>query len=140
MALAHIIRANLAPIGYSLFNLVSVICVVAVNKSVLQTLAFSFPISLLMVHCLVTFLGMRLAAAFGVFELKPLPKRSLVTMALSFLFYNVASLMNLAVSSVSSYQLAKIAVAPMTMLLTYLLFNQGTTTNVKLAVFIMLVC
>ena len=139
MSLGQIIRANFAPIFYSLFNLVSVICVVTVNKSVLQTLGFSFPISLLAVHCLVTFAGLRLAAAMGVFELKPLPRRSLLTMALSYAFYNVASLMNLTVASVSSYQLAKIAVAPMTMLIMYVAFGQGTTTNVKLAVSVMLV-
>lgn len=139
MSLADAVRANFAAIFYSFFNLVAVICVVTVNKSVLLTLGFSFPITLLAVHCLVTFLGLRIAAAFGVFEMKPLPRRSLAIMAASFTFYNVASLMNLAVSSISSYQLAKIAVAPMCMLLMYIFYSQGTTTNVKLAVAIMLV-
>lgn len=139
MSLAAAAAANLKPIVFALSNIVAVTAIVAVNKIVFTTLHFHFPITLVCIHTIITYLGLRGAAAFGAFELKTLPLKPCLILAASFVFYNVASLINLSVNTVGFYQISKILITPAVMVMQYLMSGQTSTTEVKMAVGIMLV-
>jgi solute carrier family 35 protein E3 len=139
MGLAEIIEDNAKPIMYAAFNIFSVMGIVGVNKRVFKTYNFHFPITLVMIHCIITFLGLFTASVLGVFERKQLPVNPRLILAGSFVFYNCASLVNLNVNTVGFYQISKILVTPTVMLLNLALYGEGTTTKTKMAVGIMLV-
>eukprot|EP00041_Stephanoeca_diplocostata_P024090 m.602766 g.602766 ORF g.602766 m.602766 type:complete len:338 (-) comp22451_c0_seq5:182-1195(-) len=133
-----IVEDNLKPILYALFNVLSVTMIVVVNKKVFNEHHFHFPLLLVLIHSIITFLGLRIAAAFGAFEMKSLPQWPRIVLAASFVFYNGASLINLNVNTVGFYQISKILVTPMVMAMNYALYQEGTTTPVKMAVLVML--
>lgn len=132
-----VIRKNLFAIFCCLFNVASVIAIVIVNKSVFKTLNFHFPITLVCIHVCVTFIGLRLAAALGIFERKQFDVRPLVIMAVSFCLYNASSLANLNINTVSFYQISKILVTPTVMVAQFMLFRKSTTVYTKISVLIM---
>jgi len=107
----------LSAVFYSVFNILSVVCIVVVNKMVFQTAGFHFPTLLVCIHCAVTHIGLRIASSFGAFERKIFPQCALVVLAVSFIGYNVASLANLSLNTVGFYQISKIMSTPATMLL-----------------------
>jgi len=74
----------------------------------------------------------------GFFDRKDLPVNPRLILAGSFVFYNAASLVNLNVNTVGFYQISKILVTPAVMLLNLALYNEGTTSETKMAVGIML--
>jgi len=133
-----IIRTNLKPILCAIFNIVSVTGIVVINKKVFNEYHFHFPILLVLVHTIVTFLGLRTAAAFGAFDMKQMPVRPRVILAASFVFYNAASLINLNYNTVGFYQISKILVTPTVMFINFFLYDEGTTSEVKMAVTVML--
>jgi solute carrier family 35 protein E3 len=133
-----IVSNNLIPIGYCLFNIISVTGIVIVNKKVFNDYEFHFPITLVMIHTIITFLGLSIAAQLGIFDRKSLPVQPRVILAASFVFYNAASLVNLNVNTVGFYQISKILITPMVMAVNLLAYNEGTSMQVKMAVAIML--
>jgi len=138
MGLGEIIEQNAKPILYALFNIVSVTGIVVVNKRVFKTYDFHFPITLVMIHTIITFLGLFTASALGFFDRKDLPVNPRLILAASFVFYNAASLVNLNVNTVGFYQISKILVTPTVMFLNFVLYGEGTTSQTKMAVGIML--
>lgn len=133
-----IVTANVKPIMYALLNIVSVTAIVVINKQVFKTYNFHFPITLVMIHTIITYIGLSAAAAAKLFDKKQLPLQPRIILAGSFVFYNAASLVNLNVNTVGFYQISKILITPMVMLLNFLIYNEGTTTPVKIAVTVML--
>eukprot|EP00729_Bicosta_minor_P001568 gene1568-12153_t len=138
MGLSEIIEENAKPILYALFNIVSVTGIVVVNKRVFKTYDFHFPITLVMIHTVITFLGLFTASCFGLFDRKELPLNPRLVLAGSFVFYNAASLVNLNVNTVGFYQISKILVTPAVMALNYGLYGESTTMKTKMAVAVML--
>lgn len=69
---------------------------------VFKTYDFHFPITLVMIHTVITFLGLFTASCFGLFDRKELPLNPRLVLAGSFVFYNAASLVNLNVNTVSN--------------------------------------
>jgi solute carrier family 35 protein E3 len=130
---------NVRPIVFALSNILSVTAIVAVNKVVFSSLHFNFPITLVCIHTIITYIGMRGAALFGAFELKALPVKPRLILAASFVFYNVASLINLSVNTVGFYQISKILITPTVMVMQYVMSGTTTNTQIKMAVGIMLV-
>eukprot|EP00040_Diaphanoeca_grandis_P019852 m.105164 g.105164 ORF g.105164 m.105164 type:complete len:327 (+) comp27624_c1_seq1:80-1060(+) len=133
-----IIRHNLKPILCAIFNVVAVTGIVVANKKVFNEYHFHFPILLVLIHTVITYMGLRSAALFGLFEMKAMPVMPRVILAGSFVFYNCASLINLNYNTVGFYQISKILVTPTVMFINYFLYDEGTTTEVKLAVTVML--
>eukprot|EP00039_Didymoeca_costata_P018919 m.335513 g.335513 ORF g.335513 m.335513 type:complete len:346 (+) comp17617_c0_seq1:123-1160(+) len=133
-----VVLANLKPIAYAVFNIVSVTGIVAVNKKVFRDFGFHFPITLVLIHTIITFLGLWTASMVGAFDRKTLPVFPRLILALSFVFYNGASLLNLNVNTVGFYQISKILVTPTVMLINLLVYGEGTTTEVKVSVVVML--
>jgi len=109
-----------------------------VNKRVFKTYDFHFPITLVMIHTIITFLGLFTASCFGLFDRKELPLNPRLVLAGSFVFYNAASLVNLNVNTVGFYQISKILVTPAVMALNYGLYGESTTMKTKMAVAVML--
>ena len=70
---------------------------------VFKTYDFHFPITLVMIHTVITFLGLFTASAMGFFDRKDLPVNPRLILAGSFVFYNAASLVNLNVNTVRSH-------------------------------------
>jgi solute carrier family 35 protein E3 len=135
----EVFEANIKPILYALFNIVSVTAIVVVNKKVFNELHFHFPICLVLVHTIITYIGMRSAAALGFFEMKQTPLQPRLFLAVAFVFYNGSSLVNLNINTVGFYQISKILVTPAVMSLNYVLYGETTTQMVKAAVGVMLV-
>lgn len=137
--LGEIFAANFFAIVYSLFNVVSVTAIVVVNKMVFHTYHFHFPITLVCIHTIVTYVALRGASFYGVFEMKSLPMRPRVILAASFVFYNCASLINLNINTIGFYQISKILVTPTVMVLDYFALGKVTTPAIKASVALMLV-
>lgn len=123
---------------YGLFNIISVVAIIVANKAVFKTVNFHFPTALMCIHASVTFLGLSSACFLGFFERKDFNLGPRVIMAVSFILYNVISLANLNVNTVSFYQISKIATTPAVMVLSYFILHKTTTTLEKVAVGIML--
>jgi len=134
-----IIQEHAKPIGYALFNILSVTAIVVVNKQVFKTHEFHFPITLVMIHTIITFFGLSFASLAGAFERKQFPVQPRLILAASFVFYNAASLVNLNVNTVGFYQISKILVTPTVMMLNLILYGEGSSMETKMAVVIMLV-
>jgi len=137
-SLSEIIDGNVKPIMYAVFNIVSVTGIVMINKQVFKEYNFHFPITLVMIHTIVTFLGLSLASSLGFFEKKQMPVQPRMILAASFVFYNAASLINLNVNTVGFYQISKILITPCVMVCNFLIYQEGTDSMVKLSVAIML--
>lgn len=78
-----------------------VVCcsIVFANKTVLTVLNFRFVYALTLVHVLTTLVGLRIFAALGFFERKPLPVRPLLSLAAAFVGYIVFWNVSLQVTS-----------------------------------------
>ena len=63
--------------------------IVFANKTVFTVLNFHFVYTLTLLHVLTTLAGMRLFAALGFYEKKPLPVRPLLSLSASFVGYIV---------------------------------------------------
>eukprot|EP00040_Diaphanoeca_grandis_P004775 m.30083 g.30083 ORF g.30083 m.30083 type:complete len:329 (+) comp16212_c0_seq1:99-1085(+) len=133
------IQDNLTPLLYAAFNIAAVTAIVIINKRVFKTFDFHFPVLLILIHTCMTYTGVRCAQLLGFFERKALPSKPLVILAASFVFYNCASQVNLNINTVGFYQISKILVTPAVMIFEFLIFQKNTTTDIKMAVGVMLV-
>lgn len=86
------------PMVYGLLNIVTASGIVFANKAVLTTFGFNFVYALTLIHTITTLFGMKVFAAFGMFEAKTLPKLAIAPLAGAFVGYIVLNNYNLQVS------------------------------------------
>ncbi|KAK9844032.1 hypothetical protein WJX81_002459 [Elliptochloris bilobata] len=126
------------PVVYGLLNIVTASGIVFANKAVMTTFGFKFIYALTLIHTITTLFGMKVFAAFGMFEAKTLPKLSIAPLAGSYVGYIVLNNLNLQMNTVGFYQISKIAVAPAVLLAEAVFFGKRATKRVVAS--IVLVC
>jgi len=133
-ALSGPVKATL----YAAFNVVAVWSIVVANKLVFVRLRFHFPITLVLVHMLVTLVGLNLAARMGAFERKgSLPRSELLALAMAYVAYNCTSQLNLRVNTVGFYQISKILISPTVLFIERVVYGKTTSSSIKVAILVM---
>lgn len=121
------------------FNVVSSVGVIFINKRlVFQTAGFHFPTALTIIHFVLSFLGCLAFARSGFFELKSLPISKVLGISVAFCGYVAFNNLSLLTNSVSVYQISKILVTPVLILLEYI--TQGKTQSKETFLSLVPVC
>src|SRR3989338_1069850 len=121
------------------FNVVSSVGVIFINKRlVFQTAGFHFPTALTIIHFILSFLGCLAFARSGFFELKSLPLSKVLGISCAFCGYVAFNNLSLLTNSVSVYQISKILVTPVLILLEYI--TQGKTQSKETFLSLVPVC
>ncbi|XP_057751280.1 nucleotide-sugar uncharacterized transporter 1 [Arachis stenosperma] len=116
------------PITALSFNFLVAVGIIFMNKMVLQTVKFKFPILLTLIHYLVSWFLMAVLKAFSILPSSPSSKSTRMStlftlgfvMSLSTGFANVS----LKYNSIGFYQMAKIAVTPSIVLAEFVLYRK----------------
>jgi hypothetical protein len=97
-------RNAIKAVVYGLTNLGSVVAIVMANKLVLHTHGFRFAITLTWLHCIFSMVGMVFAAAMNLFEIKRVPMRRSLPLAMAYVGSIVANNMSIQINPVGFYQ------------------------------------
>ncbi|RDX68498.1 Nucleotide-sugar uncharacterized transporter 1 [Mucuna pruriens] len=119
------------------FNFLVAVGIIFMNKMVLQTVKFKFPILLTLIHYVVSWFLMALLKAFSLLPASPSSKSTRLStlftlgfvMSLSTGFANVS----LKYNSIGFYQMAKIAVTPSIVLAEFVLYRKNVSFPKALA-------
>uniref|UniRef100_A0A8D2IT89 Solute carrier family 35 member E3 n=1 Tax=Varanus komodoensis TaxID=61221 RepID=A0A8D2IT89_VARKO len=114
-----------------LANLVASICIVFLNKWLYVRTGFP-NLSLTLVHFAVTWLGLYVCQALGVFAPKSLRPRQVLPLALSFCGFVVFTNLSLQNNTIGTYQLAKAMTTPVIVLIQSLAYGKVFPTRIKL--------
>jgi len=124
---------------YAIGNVLSSVAIVLVNKRVFAA-GFHFPFTLSFFHFCFTVVFYRLLLACNLFELpsSPMPEADKFKVA----FAGVASIgfmnVSLSLNSVGFYQVTKLTIVPVTLLINFYMYTVSTTHKVKLSLLILL--
>ncbi|RYR20586.1 hypothetical protein Ahy_B03g065765 isoform A [Arachis hypogaea] len=121
------------PITALSFNFLVAVGIIFMNKMVLQTVKFKFPILLTLIHYLVSWFLMAVLKAFSILPSSPSSKSTRMStlftlgfvMSLSTGFANVS----LKYNSIGFYQMAKIAVTPSIVLAEFVLYRKKVSLS-----------
>lgn len=121
---------------YIASNIVSATLIVFANKLVLSpgSLGWSYVYALTFLHTATSWAGMGLFAAVGMYTRKPLPKTTLLPLACAYVGYVVLNNLSLQVNQVGFYQLTKICIAPVVLVMEVCLLGKRTTRKVVASV------
>ncbi|MED6141049.1 hypothetical protein PIB30_099504 [Stylosanthes scabra] len=125
------------PITALSFNFLVAIGIIFMNKMVLQTIKFKFPILLTLIHYLVSWFLMAVLKAFSLLPSSPSSKSTRMStlftlgfvMSLSTGFANVS----LKYNSIGFYQMAKIAVTPSIVVAEFVLYRKKVSLSKAIA-------
>ncbi|MED6155445.1 hypothetical protein PIB30_005297 [Stylosanthes scabra] len=125
------------PITALSFNFLVAVGIIFMNKMVLQTVKFKFPILLTLIHYLVSWFLMAVLKAFSLLPSSPSSKSTRMStlftlgfvMSLSTGFANVS----LKYNSIGFYQMAKIAVTPSIVLAEFVLYRKKVSLSKAIA-------
>lgn len=121
------------------FNVVSSVGVIFINKRlVFQDAGFHFPTALTIIHFIICFLGCLVFARSGFFEWKAMPISKVIGISLAFCGYVAFNNLSLLTNSVSVYQISKILVTPVLIMLEYI--TQGKTQTRETLLSLIPVC
>lgn len=86
----------------------SAVAIVMANKTVLYSYGFGFPMTLTLLHIVVTWLGMWLLLSCRVYDSKPLPAGRCAMLAVTHISGIVLNNMSLHLNTVGFYQTSKV--------------------------------
>jgi len=118
---------------YMAFNFFSSVSIIAVNKAVFRTFQYNFPTLLTGFHFVVTFLGLCVCNALGMFTIKEVPMMDALKLSLTFCGFVVFNNLSLQWNSVGFYQLMKVLTSPVIVVIQYVMFNVALHWKLKLA-------
>lgn len=119
-----------------LTNLVSACAIVFANKAVLSVVHFRFTVALTCIHTVATWLTARALCGLGIITRKPLPKRAVVSLAAAFTGYIVMCNVSLKLNTVGFYQLTKIAIAPVVLVMESMMHRRAPSPSVTMCVLV----
>lgn len=130
---------NKVTAGYAVGNVLSSVAIVLVNKKVFAA-GFHFPFSLSFFHFCFTIVFYRLLLACGLFERPAMPMTEFQKFKVAAAGVASIGFMNVSLSlnSVGFYQVTKLTIVPVTLVINYVCYDVSTTTKVKLALAILL--
>jgi solute carrier family 35 protein E3 len=123
---------NLITAGYAVCNVLSSVALVLLNKKVFAA-GFHFPFSLSFFHFCFTLVFYRLLLACGLFELPTKPVSQLEKFKVGAAGVASIGFMNVSLSlnSVGFYQVTKLTIVPVTLVINYFFFGVSTTAKVR---------
>jgi len=116
-----------------LWNVVSSLACIFLNKMVFLTLNWPHGAALTAIHFYVTFLGVALCAAAGLFEVKRLPLRAVLGLSVSFSVFIVTMNLSLRHNSVGFYQLSKVVDTPVVYFIQSIFYHVHYGPQIKLS-------
>lgn len=122
---------SLITTGYAVGNVLSSVAIVLVNKKVFAA-GFHFPFSLSFFHFCFTMVFYRLLLACGLFQLPTKPMSQLERFKVGAAGVASIGFMNVSLSlnSVGFYQVTKLTIVPVTLVINSVFFSVSTTTKV----------
>lgn len=124
--------------SYMLLNFISSVAIIWLNKWVFLA-GFSFAISLTVIHFLFTFLGLWVAANWGLFRRdEPIPILQVLPISLAFCGFVVFNNLSLQYNSIGIYQLMKVMTTPTIVLIQYFVYR--TALPLKQVIALVPVC
>ena len=117
--------------GYAVGNVLSSVAIVLVNKKVFAA-GFHFPFSLSFFHFCFTIVFYRLLLACGLFERPAMPMTEFQKFKVAAAGVASIGFMNVSLSlnSVGFYQVTKLTIVPVTLVINYVCYDVSTTTKV----------
>jgi len=109
--------APLRAAAYGLLNIASTVGIVFVNKLVMGYFGFKFPVALTWIHTLFTAAGMEALCRLGAFKRNPLSLSRTIPLSAMYSAYIVSSNLSLKYNTVGFYQILKIAITPVVVLI-----------------------
>lgn len=116
---------------YLIFNTVSSIVIVLLNKWVYKYVGFP-NLTLTFLHFVVTFVGLILCQKCNVFKVKYVPLRDMMPLAFAFCGFVVFTNLSLQNNTVGTYQVAKVMTTPCIILIQILFYKKEFMLRVKL--------
>lgn len=123
---------------YMAFNFCSSVMIIGVNKAVFATYHFNYPTLLTGFHFVVTFIGLLVCNALGMFTIKEVPIVDALKLSLTFVGFVVFNNLSLQWNSVGFYQLMKVLTSPVIVVIQYL--NNGVELHYKLRLALIPIC
>eukprot|EP00775_Hariotina_reticulata_P002751 gene2751-3046_t len=120
-------------------NLASVVAIVLANKVVMTTYNFHFPVCLAFFHSTVTAIGMQAMAYVGLIQVKQLSWRRIAPIAAAYVGFVIFNNLSVQVNTVGFYQLSKIAITPVVVLVEYLAYQKAVSQQRVLAITVLMV-
>lgn len=102
---------------YIFFNVAVAVSIVFVNKAIFVVYAFNFPIALTLLHLVFTAFGLRVLASMRFFEVKKIAVKDVIDLAAAYVGYVVLGNLSLKVNTVGFYQITKIMISPVVMVI-----------------------
>lgn len=113
-------------------NIVAVVGIVILNKSITANDGYEFMIFLSFLHFVSTSIGTRVMLKLKVFQEKQVPIADVMPVAIGSLLSVAFMNLNLQTNSVGIYQLSKLACIPVTLIVQYFFYQQTITRQVAL--------
>jgi solute carrier family 35 protein E3 len=130
--------AWLRPVLYGVSNIVAATSIVFANKLVMSNYGFRFTTALTLLHTLTTLAGMMVFARVGMFQVKTVSKLAVAPLAAAYVGYVVLCNVSLRVNTVGFYQISKICIMPVLILIELVLYGKRPGQKVLMAVVLVL--
>ncbi|RNF26766.1 solute carrier family 35, member E3 [Trypanosoma conorhini] len=119
-------------------NALSSIAIVFCNKWIFQDHDFMASTTLTLIHFVMTFIGLVLCLAGGVFKVKRVSIARVLPLSISFCGFVMLTNMSLMYNSVGFYQLIKVLTTPLLVLMETFIYKKTFSTKIKLS--LLLIC
>ncbi len=115
---------------YIAFNILAAVCIVFANKMVMSVYNWRYVYALTFLHTSTSWAGMGIFAVFKMYKKKELPKLKVLPLAGAYVGYVVLNNLSLQINSVSFYQLTKICIAPVVLVMEITLLGKRATPRI----------
>jgi solute carrier family 35 protein E3 len=124
-------EGTLITLFYIIFNIVSSIVIVLLNKWVYKYVGFP-NLTLTFLHFVVTFVGLILCQKCNIFKVKLVPLKDMVPLAFTFCGFVVFTNLSLQNNTVGTYQVAKVMTTPCIIVIQIFFYKKEFPLKVKL--------
>lgn len=117
--------------SYLALNACSSISIVFVNKLLFKNYGFPYGTTLTVIHFFITFLGLLICLALGVFEFKKLEVAKVLPLCVSFCGFVALTNLSLVYNTVGFYQIMKVLTTPLLVIIQTIFYGQTFSTKIK---------
>jgi len=114
-------------------NMVSAIAIVIVNKWIFDVFDYHFGTFVTCIHFICTYIGLRICAALGVFEIKKIPLIEVLPLCITFCGFVVFTNLSLQYNTVGFYQIMKTMTTPTILAIQIGYYNEKFSIPVMLS-------
>lgn len=128
---------NLKAIVYLTTNIIFVVAIVIANKKALTTYGFAFPVALTWLHTVFTAVGMQLLCSCGLFDKKTITIKQSLPVAATYVGFVVLNNLSIQLNTVGTYQILKIGITPVLVLIEVLFYKKYPSLLVTVSVIVL---